>query len=144
MGINGLEELLRIAGMLIEPRRKRIVTTNSRGMSRYPNRINGLEVNDINQLVVGDITYYILGEKTYYIFDLKDYYSGYIVGLTGNTNMEGYNGIVCLEQMEQLRGKEALRGLILHTDAGGQYRSTKYKQWLASRMCRTISWSIEK
>lgn len=126
IGINTFEQLMVREGLTIPRRKKRIVTTQSTGQHKYKNLTNGLCLNDINQLVVGDITYYQSVEILFYIFCLKDAYSGRIVGLTGDSNMMWDKAMACLGQLIALRGEAALKGMIHHTDGGGQFRSKDY------------------
>ena len=132
MGITAFEKMMSSHGLTIPIRKRRIITTQTDRKRRYPNLINSLVLNRINQLVVGDITYYKSGMETYYIFSLKDHYSGRIVGLTGDTNMEGDKALECLFQMSILRRIGTFEDLIHHTDGGGQYRSDDYLNWLGS------------
>jgi len=129
MGINKFERTLSNLDLTIKQKRKYIKTTIS-VKHQYPNLISGLTIKGINTVVSGDITYYEKYGKRYYIFTLKDLYSKRIVGLIGAENMYTEIAIMAFNQMLRLRGKENLKGLIHHTDAGGQYLSNAYKRLL--------------
>ncbi len=55
-------------------------TTNSEGVIRFPNLLEGLEVNRANQVWQSDITYYDLKGKFYYITLIQDTFTKRIVG----------------------------------------------------------------
>lgn len=136
MGITAFERLMSSKELTVPSVQRRIITTNSDKQRRFPNLSNGLKINNINQLAVGDITYYSSYGTTYYIFTLKDFYSGRIVGLSGDTNMKEDKAMDCFLQLQRLRGRCALRGLIHHTDGGGQYRSDLYIDTLLDRQIK--------
>ncbi len=55
-------------------------TTDSRGVKRFPNLIEGLELTGVNQAYASDITYYEIEKKFYYLTFIMDLYSRRIVG----------------------------------------------------------------
>lgn len=140
MGINKFEKMIAANGYGIERRRKRIITTQGVHEHSDVNLINGLILSDINEVIVGDISYVQSGSYTFYVFTLKDAYSKRIVGLLGSDNMMSINAINTLKQVIRLRKKDNLAATIHHTDAGSQYKSTLYKQLLATcKMQRSIA-----
>jgi putative transposase len=103
-------------------------TTNSRHCLGYsPNLL--LEAPDptgINQLWVGDITYVPLVDGTFcYLALLMDRYSRYVVGWQLADTMTEPLVLDALRMAIQTR--QPPRGLIHHTDRGGQYAGTRYR-----------------
>jgi transposase InsO family protein len=127
IGVTKFEKLLSANGLTLSPLHVRIITTRSVLSSRsYPNLTDGLEVMDINQLVVGDLTYIGYGKHRMYLFCLTDVYSGHIVGRCVSARMRSIEAEAAFERWVSLRGKEAVKGCIHHTDGGAQYFSAAY------------------
>lgn len=136
MGINSVEQLLSRKNLTVKKKRKRKWATDSRGSKRFANLVNGLIISDINQVVVSDLFYFFVRGCRYYVFGLRDLYSHCVMGLWGDTSKRSDSAMVCLKQMENLRGAQALSGLIHHSDAGSEYRSSLYIDWLVRRKIR--------
>lgn len=127
LGVNKFERLMAEAGLTLAPLRLKVITTVSCYQSwQYDNLANGLKVNDINKIVVGDITYLFVGRERYYLFCLTDVYSARIVGSHISQRIRSMDAHLALDAWIALRGKEAIKGCIHHTDGGGQYFSTTY------------------
>lgn len=78
-------DILRDNDLLIKPRKKRAITTNSRHyLKKYPNLIKGLIVKAPNRLWVSDITYIRVGDKWHYVIFITDAYSRKVVGYQVN------------------------------------------------------------
>jgi len=103
------------------------LTSDGLGKKNYPNLTNGLILNDINQLIVADITYFWVPTRWYYLFTLKDVYSQRVISLIPSGNMKADNAIKTLIEFECIRGKDAIKNCIHHTDNGSQYEADKYK-----------------
>jgi len=93
----------------------------------YPNRIHGLEVKDINQLWVSDITYLPLSYmKRFYLTLVMDVYSRRIVGWSLSKTMRARDTVLPAYVMGIKRlSRTACKGLIFHSDKGGQYKSNE-------------------
>jgi transposase InsO family protein len=132
LGLNQFEVQMSLRGFALKPYRSRIKTTDSRGHHhKFDNLISGTDVNGENQVIVGDITYYQNGKELYYIFHFLDYYTLEVKGLVGGTDMQGIHAEKCLRQVFGYNKKSAYKHqLIVHTDAGGQYRSTRFQKLL--------------
>lgn len=103
-------------------------TTDSRhGLGYSPNLL--LEASDptgINQLWVGDITYVPLVDGTFcYLALLMDRYSRYVVGWQLADTMT--EPLVLAALRMAIHARQPPRGLIHHTDRGGQYAGTRYR-----------------
>jgi transposase InsO family protein len=103
-------------------------TTNSRhGLGYSPNLLlDAPDPTGINQLWVGDITYVPLVDGTFcYLALLMDRYSRYVVGWQLADTMTAPLVLAALRMAIQTR--QPPRGLIHHTDRGGQYAGTRYR-----------------
>lgn len=138
MGINQFEKEMSVRGHALKPYRSFVKTTDSRGSHyKFDNLISGMEINKENQVIVGDITYYENETGLYYIFHFIDYYTLEVKGLVGSKNMEGVNAEKCLRQVFRYNEKfKYNHEMILHTDAGGQYRSHMFQRMLNNAQIR--------
>jgi len=133
LGINQFEQQMSLRGYALKPYKSFIKTTDSRGHQyKYPNLIAGMNIRAANQVIVGDITYYrSLNGTLYYIFHFVDYYTLEMKGLLGSKNMDGVNAEKCLRQVFAYNKRRKYgHKMIIHTDAGGQYRSHKFQKML--------------
>lgn len=127
IGVTQFEQLMSENKWVLSQLRVRIVTTNSVKQSwNYENLINGKVLTGINTLVVGDLTYINIHGVRYYLFCLTDVYSSRIVGHHISTRMRSQEALAAFNQWVRLRGKDALKGCIQHTDGGAQYFSAMY------------------
>jgi putative transposase len=97
-------------------------TTDSRGVIRFPNLVQGVEFTGINQLWVSDITYYQISQRFYYLTFILDGYSRMIVGYSVSKHLSTEQTTIPAMQMA-LQARKAKPGLIFHSDGGGQYYS---------------------
>lgn len=132
IGINRFERIVQEEGLCIPRKRIRITTTDGVHENTDHNLLKGQSLTGINQAIVGDITYFKPYNELYYIFTLKDAYSGRILSLQADVHMKAAVGVKALKEVSKIRGKEALKGCIHHTDAGSQYKSNLYKGLLKS------------
>jgi transposase InsO family protein len=115
----------------IQPQSHRPRTTNSRHQLGYsPNLLRDREAPQrVNEVWVGDITYIPLrGGRFGYLSVLMDLYSRRIVGWEYQESMT--EALVLASLRKAIRNRQPPAGLIHHTDRGGQYRSTDYRQVL--------------
>ena len=85
--------------------------------------LEGIEIERINQVWVGDITYIPLPNTFAYLAMLMDLYSRKIIGWSLDLNMEEPLVIAALRQA--IKARQPAKGLIHHTDRGGQYAGKK-------------------
>lgn len=116
----------------IQPKSFKPRTTESRHKLGYsPNLLlKGFEIEKVNQVWVGDITYIPLPDTFAYLAMLMDLYSRKIIGWSLNLNMEEPLVIDSLKQA--IKARQPLPGLIHHTDRGGQYAGTKYREIISN------------
>ena len=95
-------------------------TTDSTGVIRFPNLVEGIEFTGINQAWSSDITYYQIGSRFYYLTFIIDLYSRMIVGynVSGRLLTE-CTTLPALQMAIDTRSPKP--GLIFHSDGGGQY-----------------------
>nr|WP_032924529.1 IS3 family transposase [Leptospira santarosai] len=104
-------------------------TTNSLGVTRFPNLVIGLKISIPNQVWVSDITYFELAGRWCYLTFIIDIYARTIIGFTASKEL-------CAEQTSIPALKMAIRfrkslnhkitGVIFHSDGGGQYHSKEF------------------
>lgn len=122
-------KLLRIAGLsAIQPKSFKPRTTESRHTLGYNENLllDQREPSSINQLWVGDITYIPIVRNGFaYMSTLMDRFSRRIIGWS--LAMDMTEGLVIETLRKAIRNRQPSRGLIHHTDRGGQYASKKYR-----------------
>lgn len=121
-------------GYRLETPKNRTKTTFS-VFSKYENLISGLCVNGINQVVQSDISYFRIGDKFYYLVFIIDIYSKRIVGYQVSDHMRVSANYIALQQFKKLRGQQALRYCIHHSDRGSQYMCHIYINTLIELGC---------
>jgi putative transposase len=128
MGRDQFERFCMESGYRIKKLRNFRVTTNSLGVTRFPNMIKDLEVTGVNQVFVSDITYFDLGSDTRYLTFIMDLYNREIVGYSESDNLRTENTTMpALYRLIKERGKANLKGAIMHSDGGGQYYCNEFK-----------------
>jgi transposase InsO family protein len=116
------------SGYRIKKLRNYRVTTNSLGVTRFPNMIKDLEVTRVNQVFVSDITYYDMGPDTYYLTFIMDLFNREIVGWSESDNLRTESTTLpALHRLIKERGRANLKGAIIHSDGGGQYYCKEFK-----------------
>jgi transposase InsO family protein len=103
-------------------------TTNSLGVTRFPNKLREIEVTGVNQVFVSDITYFEIRSRFYYITLIMDLFNREIVGYSASNNLRTENTTLpALRRLIRERGRVNLKGAIIHSDGGGQYYSNDFK-----------------
>jgi len=128
MGRDQFERFCMDSGYRIKQLRNFRVTTNSLGVTRFPNMIKDLEVTRVNQIFVSDITYFDLGSDTHYLTFIMDLYNREIVGYSESDNLRTESTTLpALHRLIKERGRSNLKGAIIHSDGGGQYYCNEFK-----------------
>jgi putative transposase len=128
MGRDQFERFCMDSGLRIKKLRNYRVTTNSFGVTRFPNLIKDLKVTRVNQVLVSDITYFDIGSNTYYLTLIMDLYNREIVGWSASDNLRTESTTLpALNRVVTQRGRVNLKGVIMHSDGGGQYYSNEFK-----------------
>ncbi|MDP4281310.1 MAG: IS3 family transposase [Bacteroidota bacterium] len=129
MGRDQFERFCMESGYRIKKLRNYRVTTNSLGVTRFPNLLKNIIVTHVNQVFVSDITYYEIGLKTYYLTFIMDLYNREIVGWSVSDNLRTESTTIpALMRLITIRGSSNLKGAILHSDGGGQYYCDDFKK----------------
>jgi transposase InsO family protein len=128
MGRDQFEKFCMDSGYRLKRLRNYRVTTNSLGVTRFPNLIKDIKVTRVNQVFVSDITYFDIESETYYLTLIMDLFTREIVGWSVSDNLRTVNTTIpALMMLIILRGKVNLKGAILHSDGGGQYYCNEFK-----------------
>ena len=131
-GVARVAKLLETQGLrAIQPKSYRPRTTNSRHRLGYsPNLLRDRAMPErIDEVWVGDITYLPLrGGRFGYLSVLMDLYSRRIVGWEYQESMT--EALVLSSLRKAIRSRQPAVGLIHHSDRGGQYASTEYRNVL--------------
>jgi len=117
--------------LAIQPRSFKPRTTDSRHTLGYNDNllVNASEAKAINRLWVGDITYVpLVGGVFLYLAVLMDRFSRRIVGWDLQDHMQ--ESLVINVLRIAIAKRQPTPGLIHHTDRGGQYAGTAYRQVL--------------
>ena len=128
MGRDQFERFCLDSGYRLNQLRNYRVTTNSLGVTRFPNLIKDMKVTGINQVFVSDITYYDMGPDTYYLTLIMDLFNREIVGWSASNNLRTESTTLpALYRLISQRGRTNIKGSILHSDGGGQYYCKEFK-----------------
>jgi putative transposase len=129
MGRDQFERFCLESGYRVKRLKNYRVTTNSLGVTRFPNMIKDIEVTRVNQVFVSDITYFEIGPRVYYLTLIMDLFNREIVGWSASDNLRTENTTLpALHKVIWERGKANLKGAIFHSDGGGQYYCNEFKQ----------------
>jgi transposase InsO family protein len=128
MGRDQFERFCMDSGYRLKQLRNYRVTTNSLGVTRFPNLIKDIKATCVNQVFVSDITYYDMGSKTYYLTLIMDLFNREVVGWSASDNLRTENTTIpALHKLVNIRGRVNIEGAILHSDGGGQYYCNEFK-----------------
>ena len=129
MGRDQFERFCLESGYRVKKLKNYRVTTNSLGVTRFPNMIKDIEVTRVNQVFVSDITYFEIGSRVYYLTFIMDLFNREIVGWSASDNLRTENTTLpALRKVVWERGKANLKGAIIHSDGGGQYYCNEFKK----------------
>lgn len=124
MGRDRFEALCRQAGLMVKRAHNWRRTTDSSGVVRFENLLDGLVIDRPNQVWQSDITYYDINGKFYYITFIVDAFTRVIVGhavsqrlQTGQTTLPALHKAIKSRMALNL----SIQSLIFHSDGGGQY-----------------------
>jgi putative transposase len=128
MGRDQFERFCMDSGYRLKQLRNYRVTTNSLGVTRFPNLLKDTLVTRVNQVFVSDITYFDIGSDTYYLTFIMDLFNREVVGWSASDNLRTEDTTIpALYRLISERGRASLKGSILHSDGGGQYYCKEFK-----------------
>jgi putative transposase len=116
-------------------------TTDSSGVKRFDNLLEGLVITRCNQVLQSDITYFEVDGTFYYITFVIDAFSRRIVGYSvSNTLLTIETTIPALNMAIRCKKGQSMKGLIFHSDGGGQYYCKEFlkitqKNGIRNSMC---------
>jgi putative transposase len=122
IGRDRFEQFCLANGFRVHKKSKRIKTTQSSLHNPFPNLLEGRELTGVNQVWVSDITYFRIPRQLTYITVLIDLWSRFIVGHKVSLTLRTTQTTLPALQIA-LKNRSPSPGLILHSDAGGQYYS---------------------
>lgn len=131
-------------GFKIVPTKSYRRTTDSSGVIRFPNLIEGRELTGVNQVYVSDITYYEINQRFYYLTFIMDLFSRRIIGYHASKSLRTVDTTIpaLKTAMERLGSKSLTTKPILHSDGGGQYYSREFLTLTAGKlrnsMCKNV------
>jgi len=127
MGRDKFEQYFKELGYGVGQKRNKKRTTDSTGVKRFANLIESIKLTSVNQVWVSDITYYRIEDKFYYLTFIMDQYSRRILGYSVSRTLRMQDTTLpSLKKAFRQRGKEDLKGMIFHSDGGGQYYSKDF------------------
>lgn len=130
MGRDALFALLASEHLLVQTRKRKHITTNSKHWyKKYPNLIKDITPNRPNQIWVSDITYIKTKEEFLYLFLITDAYSKKILGHRLAKNLDSIHAVNSLQDAIK-NTCQPISGLIHHSDRGIQYCSKEYTNLL--------------
>jgi len=127
VGRDRFRQLYNESGFKLYQRKNYRRTTDSSGTQRFDNLVAGRELISINQAWSSDITYYQIADRFYYLTFIMDLYSRRITGYSISTTLlTEATTIPALQRALEPLGNSQSRGLIFHSDGGGQYYSKTF------------------
>lgn len=127
LGRDRFEALCTAQGLQVEKPKNYRKTTDSQGVKRFPNLLEGLEPSRMNQVWQSDITYFELGSKFCYITLIQDTYTKVIVGYNASRRLTTEQTTMVAIKMGISKYKINKRtALIIHSDGGGQYYANDF------------------
>lgn len=124
--------ILREKGLQVKKKIRYVYTTDSNHpYKKYDNIIKGKQIKRSDEIYVSDITYLSTKEGYSYLSLVTDLYSRKILGYELSRSLDTSSIIRALDRA--IEGKEALTGIIHHSDRGTQYCSHEYTEKLQGK-----------
>jgi transposase InsO family protein len=123
-------------GLRVLARKNYRRTTDSRGVTRFDNLLASLSIVSIDQAWVSDITYFEVGDRFYYLTFIMDAFSRRILGYSASPTLSTEQTILPAIQMAIKLRRPLGKGVIFHSDGGGQYYSKVFLTLTAKHRMR--------
>ena len=134
IGRDNFEDICRLNGLTVEVKRNYFKTTDSSGVERFDNLLEGLKITRPNQVWQSDITYYRIGSRFHYITLIQDAFTKIIVGHSASKRLKtNQTTLPALRKAYRTSCAENITGIIFHSDGGGQYYSREFLLLTKSR-----------
>lgn len=122
LGRDAFEAICRGNHFTIQKKQQSCRTTNSAGVIRFENLLNGKKLCYMDQAWCSDITYYEVNKRFFFIVFVIDCYSRRIIGhCTSQHLFTVSTTLPALRSAIRTRKNRIPAGLIIHSDGGGQY-----------------------
>lgn len=112
-------------------------TTDSSGVIRFPNYLEGRELTGVNQAFVSDITYYEINGRFYYLTLITDVYSRKIKGHKASKTLKTTDTTIPALKMV-LKNLPPGKKPIFHSDGGGQYYCKEFLKLTEGRFINSM------
>ncbi len=129
MGRDAFELFCKESGYMLERIKSYRRTTDSSGVIRFDNLLIGLSINRIDQVWQSDITYFEVNGRYYYLTFVEDAFSRKIKGYSVSqrlTTEQTTLAAIKLAIRKRSKYHKDLKGLIFHSDGGGQYYDKEF------------------
>lgn len=138
IGRDKFEQILISQGYRVNPIRIFHRTTYS-GAYRFPNLVEGLQIQQLNQVWLSDMTYYRLLDGWAYLTFILDLYSRRCIGYAlSETLQTEQSTLPALQMALQTRGiANYEQQLLFHSDGGGQYYDKEFVSQLEQYQIRS-------
>lgn len=124
-------------GFTIRPMKNWRRTTDSSGVVRFKNLVEGYELSGVNQVWVSDITYYDLHDKFYYLTLVMDLFSRRIKGYNVSKGLRTEETTLPALTMAT-RYLKPHQKPIIHSDGGGQYYSKSFLNFTKGKLTNSM------
>jgi transposase InsO family protein len=121
VGRDKFENICRECGFTVQKRKNYRKTTDSNGVVRFENLLKDYQVTAIDQVWSTDITYFDIGGVFYYLTFIIDNRSRRILGYHASSRLSTEHTSLPALKMAIKTRKKVRKGIILHSDGGGQY-----------------------
>jgi len=122
LGRDAFEQLCKELGYQTAKSVNKRRTTDSSGVIRFANLLEGLTLVKPDQAWASDITYFEVGSRYYYITFVMDCYSRLILGYSVSQRLvTEQTTLAALKMAIATRGGKVQKDIIIHSDGGGQY-----------------------
>ena len=143
MGRDAFERFCREEGILSKRVKNWRKTTDSTGVIRFDNLLEGMVLTAINQAWQSDITYFDIKGRYYFITFIEDSFSRRIIGYSVSKRLTTeQTTLPALQMAIKVRTKEKtmVSGIVFHSDGGGQYYAKAFlkmtrKAGIKNSMC---------
>lgn len=127
IGRDRFEAICRVYGFAAKRTKAKYKTTDSSGVVRFDNLLSDLDLTQIDQAWSSDITYFEIDGSFYYITFIIDCFSRRILGYNVSSRLlTQQTTIPAIKMAIQTRGKHIRKGIIFHSDGGGQYYADEF------------------
>lgn len=137
MGRDRFEALCRAHGFTTTKKSCGRRTTDSSGVKRFDNLVEGHTLTAIDQVWSSDITYFELDQSFFYITFILDCFSRRILGhAVSNRLLTRQTTLPALKAAIRSRNHKVPSGVIFHSDGGGQYYDKEFLKLTAKYAMR--------